>query len=189
MRKLITQLELTLDGFYAGPNGEFDWFTLDQELWQMRVNQLSTIDTVLLGRKNYVGFGSYWPSVATNPSASENDRKFSCWLDDIPKVVFSKTLEKAEWKNSRLVKDNLAEEVSKLKHQSGKDILIMSSSSVAQECMKHALIDEYWLTIHPVTLGSGLPLFKERVNLKLLDSKVFNSGQIFLHYATQGKNS
>jgi dihydrofolate reductase len=184
MRKLIMQMELTLDGFYAGPKEEFDWFTLDQEAWQRRVDQLSTIDTVLLGRKNYLGFGSYWPTVVNNPASTETDIKFSRWLDDIPKVVFSKTLEKAEWKNSRLVKDNLAGEISRLKQQSGKDILIMNSVSVAQECAKHDLIDEYWLTIHPLTLGKGLPLFKERVSLKLLDSKVFSSGQVFLHYQT-----
>lgn len=185
MRKLIMQLGLTLDGFYAGPNEEFDWFVLDHELWKRRVEQFSTIDTVLLGRKNYQGFHGFWPAMANNPAATETDVKFSRWLDEVPKVVFSKTLEQAEWQNSRLVKDNLAEEVSRLKKQKGKDILIMSSSSIAQECMKHELIDEYWLTIHPVTLGSGRPLFKQRVNLKLLDSRVFNSGQVFLHYATQ----
>jgi dihydrofolate reductase len=184
MRKLIMQLELTLDGFYAGPNEEFDWFRLDQDLWNMRVEQFNQIDTVLLGRKNYQGFGGYWPTVVNNPSATETDIKFSRWLDEIPKVVFSKTLEKVEWNNSRLVKDDLAGEVSRLKQQAGKDILIMSSSSIAQACMKHDLIDEYWLGIHPVTLGKGLPLFKERVILKLLDSRTFDSGEVYLHYAT-----
>lgn len=185
MKKLIMQLELTLDGFYAGPNEEFDWFSLDQDQWKMKVDLFNTIDTVLLGRKNYVGFGGYWPTVVNHPDASETDIKFSRWLDEIPKVVFSKTLEKAEWHHSRLVKDHLAEEIAKLKQESGKNILIMSSSSVAQECMKHDLIDEYWLGIHPVTLGKGLPLFRERVKLELLNSMVFGSGQVFLHYATQ----
>lgn len=184
MRKLIMQMQLTLDGFYAGPNEEFDWFTLDQEAWQARVEQFSTVDTGLLGRKNYEGFHGYWPAVVNNPASTETDIKFSRWLDDIPKVVFSKTLEKAEWNNSRLVKGDLAEEVSKLKQQSGGDILIMNSVSVAQECAKHDLIDEYWLTIHPLTLGKGLPLFTERIGLKLLDSRTFNSGQVYLHYAT-----
>lgn len=185
MRKLIMQLEMTLDGFYAGPNEEFDWFTLDPEQWKMKFGMFSTIDTVLLGRKNYVGFGGYWPTVVNNPASTETDIKFSHWLDAVSKVVFSKTLEKAEWQNSRLVKSDLVEEVSRLKAQSGKDILIMSSASIAQECMKHDLIDEYWLGIHPVALGEGLPLFEERVNLKLLDSKTFSSGQVFLHYAAQ----
>jgi dihydrofolate reductase len=179
------QMELTLDGFYGGPKEEFDWFTLDQELWQLSFGYLSQIDTVLLGRKNYQGFASYWPTVATNPEASETDVRFSRWLDEVPKLVFSKTLQEAQWKSSRLVKDNLAEEVAKLKEQPGKDMLIMNSASVAQACMRHGLLDEYWLTIHPVTLGDGLPLFKDRVSLKLLSAKMFNSGQVFLHYATQ----
>jgi dihydrofolate reductase len=184
MRKVIMQIELTLDGFYAGPNEEFDWFTLDPEAWQFSFGLLSQIDSVLLGRKNYEGFASYWPTVATNPEASETDLAFSRWLDAVPKVVFSKTLDKVEWKNSRLIKDNLAEEVAKLKAQPGKDILIMNSASVAQACIQHGLLDEYWLTMHPVTLGSGLALFKDRVNLKLLSTKVFDSGQVFVHYAT-----
>lgn len=186
MRKLIMQMELTLDGFYAGPNEEFDWFTLDAEAWELQFNNyLSSVDTALLGRKNYEGYGGYWPTVADNPDATETDVKFSRWLNEIPKVVFSKTLEKAEWKNSRLVRDDLEGEVSKLKAQPGKDILIMNSVSVAQACRQRNLIDEYWLTIHPVTLGEGLPLFKDRMNLTLLDSKVFSSGQVFLHYAAQ----
>jgi dihydrofolate reductase len=139
----------------------------------------------LLGRKVYESFYKYWPAQANNPSASDTDANFSRWLEEIPKIVFSTMLDKADWKNSRLVKDDLIGEVSKLKQQAGKDILILHSSSIAQECVKHGLLDEYWLNIHPVALGSGLPLFKERVNLKLLDSKVFDSGQVYLHYATQ----
>lgn len=186
MRKVIMQLELTLDGFYAGPNEEFDWFTLDAEAWKLRNDYFhSKIDTVLLGRKNYQGFFGYWPAVATNPAASETDLSFSRWLDEVPKVVFSKTLEKADWQNSRLVKDDLEGEVSRLKEQPGKDMLILGSASVAQACMQHNLLDEYWLTIHPVALGNGLSLFKDRISLKLLNSKVFSSGQIFLHYRMQ----
>jgi dihydrofolate reductase len=185
MRKVIMQIELTLDGFYAGPKEEFDWFTLDPGGWQFSFGLLSQVDTVLLGRKNYEGFASYWPTVANNPDAPETDIAFSRWLDAVPKVVFSTTLEKAEWKNSRLLKDNLAEEVAKLKEQPGKDILIMNSASIAQACIQHGLLDEYWLTIHPVTLGNGLALFKEKVNLDLISSKVFDSGQVFVHYATR----
>jgi dihydrofolate reductase len=161
------------------------WSLSQNYAWKMKVEQFNTIGTVLLGRKNYQGFGGYWPTVVNNPASTETDIKFSHWLDEIPKIVFSKTLEKAEWNNSRLVTGDLIEEVAKLKQGSGKDILIMSSASIAQECMKHDLIDEYWLNIHPVTLGKGLPLFKERVTLKLLNSRTFDSGQVFLHYATQ----
>ena len=180
MRKLIMQLDLTLDGF----NNEDNWPNYDPEAWQQRVEQDSTVGTVLMGRKIYEIFYPYWPAQANNPAASETNVAFSRWLDEIPKVVFSKTLEKTEWKNSRLVKTDLAEEVSRLKKQAGKDILLLHSSSIAQECMKHGLIDEYWLNILPIALGSGLPLFKERVNLELLDSKPYPSGQVYLHYKT-----
>ena len=190
MRKLIMQLELTLDGFYAGEHEEFDWFKLDPEWWAARVQRyLPGIDTVLLGRKNYEGFRGYWPNVSSFPHATDTDLAFSRWLDDVPKVVFSTTLERTEWTNSVVVRGDLGAEVSRLKALSGKDLLIMSSASIAQACQAHGLIDEYWLTVHPVTLGRGLPLFKEPVNLELLESKAYPSGQVFLHYATKPKNA
>ncbi len=185
MRKIVMQMELTLDGFMTGPNGEMDWFNLDPEVWAFKVEQFNTIDTVLLGRKNYQGFGHYWPAIATNPTATPTDVTFSRWLDDTPKVVFSRTLEKAEWQNSRLADENLADEISRLKAQSGKDILIMNSASIAQECLRLGLLDECWLNIHPVAIGHGRPLFEDRVGLKLLESRVFGSGQVFLQYATE----
>ena len=190
MRKLIMQLELTLDGFYAGEHEEFDWFKLDPEWWAARVQRyLPGIDTVLLGRKNYEGFRGYWPNVSSFPHATDTDLAFSRWLDDVPKVVFSTTLERTEWTNSVVMRGDLGAEVSRLKALSGKDLLIMSSASIAQACQAHGLIDEYWLTVHPVTLGRGLPLFKEPVNLELLESKAYPSGQVFLHYATKPKNA
>jgi dihydrofolate reductase len=182
VRTLIMQLDLTLDGFYS-PTQEWQSKSAP-EAWQRRFEQDTTVDTVLLGRKNYESFYAFWPAQAHNPSASETDIQFSRWLDGIPKVVFSKTLDKTEWKNSRLVTSDLATEVSRLKQQSGGPILIMHSASIAQECVKHGLIDEYWLIVHPLALGTGLPLFKQRANLKLLDSRSFDSGEVYLHYAT-----
>jgi dihydrofolate reductase len=114
---------------------------------------------------------------------------FSRWLDDVPKVVFSRTLKQAEWQNSRLAVGDLAEEISRLKAQPGKDALIMNSASIAQECLWLGLLDEYWLNVHPVAIGHGRPLFEDRVDLKLLESRVFESGQVFLRYATQPKVS
>lgn len=183
MRKLIMLLDLTLDGFYVGPNEEFDWFTNDPDLWRDRVEQFSTIDTVLLGRKNYESFLGYWPGVIDSPDASETDIQFSRWLDDVPKIVFSKTLDTLQWQNARLATE-VTEEISNLKAQPGNDILIMNSSSIAQACMTANLLDEYWLTIHPVALGEGRALFNQKVGLDLLDTRVSGSGQVFLHYAT-----
>jgi dihydrofolate reductase len=187
MRPLIVQMDLTLDGFYSP---EQSWQSVsDPKAWQRRLEQDTTVGTVLLGRKNYAFFADFWPAQAHNPEASETDVQFSHWLDEVPKVVFSSTLEEATWQNSRLVKTDLAEEVSRLKQESGKPLLILHSASVAQECMRHDLVDEYWLTVFPITLGVGLPLFKQQVNFELLDSKTFGSGEVYLHYVTARKRT
>jgi dihydrofolate reductase len=185
MSKTVAQMELTLDGCTTGPNGEMDWFSLDPETWQLRVSNLDSIGTVLLGRKNYEGFAGYWPLMATNPAASPTDVRFSRWLDEVPKVVFSHTLTEATWPNSRLATGELAGELSDLKEQGGKDVLIMSSASLIQQSQRLGLLDELWLNIHPVTLGEGRRLFTERMNLELLESRVFDSGQIFVRYAVR----
>lgn len=186
MRRVIMQLELTLDGFGANADGGMDWFTLDPEAWKLRNTYYRReIDTVLLGRNNYLGFQGYWPHVANMPEASETDIGFSRWLDATPKIVFSKTLEQPVWQNSRLASGAFTEEVARLKAEPGKNLLIMSSIGLAQSFMATGLIDEYWLTVHPVAIGEGIPLFKERVELKLLDSRAFPSGQVFLHYETR----
>lgn len=107
---------------------------------------------------------------------------------NISKIVFSKSLEKVEWNNTRLIRDNIAEEISKLKHQPGKNLVIFGSPGLAQTFMQLDLIDEYRLTVNPVVLGSGKPLFrdiKDRTNLKLLETKPFNSGVVGLHYETR----
>ncbi|ULH13942.1 dihydrofolate reductase family protein (plasmid) [Deinococcus sp. KNUC1210] len=184
MRKLIMQLQLTLDGFYAGPNGEFDWFKLDQESWSERVqHDFPRIGTVLLGRRNYQGFRHYWPKVAERPDVTETDLVFSRWLDEVPKVVFSNTLNEAPWQNSRVSRD-LIGEVTSLKAGHGGDLLIMHSSSIGQACMSRGLVDEFWLTVHPVAIGRGLPLFVQPIRLQLLESRVYPTGQVFLHYRT-----
>ncbi|MGG0186405.1 dihydrofolate reductase family protein [Bacillus rhizoplanae] len=188
MRKVILQIHVSLDGFTAGPNGEMDWLVphvITDEAYQYEYDLYSTVDTVLLGRANYEGFFSFWPAVATNPASRKNDIDFSKWLNDIPKIVFSRTLEKAEWKNSRLIKENIAEEISKLKQQPGRNMLIMNSTSIAQAFMQLGLIDEYRINVFPVVLGSGLPLFKEitdRINLKLVKNNTFKTGVVSLVY-------
>lgn len=183
MRRVIMQLELTLDGFGANMDGGMDWFALDPEAWKLRNEYYQReIGTVLLGRNNYLGFQGYWPNVGNMPGASETDMIFSRWLDATPKVVFSKTLEEATWQHSRLASGDLSEEIARLKAEPGKNLLIMSSIGLAQSFMAAGLIDEYWLTVHPIAIGQGIPLFKERVDLQLLDSRTFPSGQVFLHY-------
>ncbi|MGO4275375.1 dihydrofolate reductase family protein, partial [Paenibacillus sp. TAF58] len=127
----------------------------------------------------------YWPSVSSDPSASQHERNHAEWIDKTAKVVFSTTLDKVEWNNSRLVKEDVEEEIKKLKQQPGKDMVILGSPRIAHHLMRLDLIDEYKITVSPVLIGSGLPLFqglKEKVNLKLIENKTFDSGAIGLVY-------
>jgi len=185
MRKVILQMLVSLDGIIEGPNGELDWFIFDEEMWKDVNDLLSTVDTALFGRVAYQAFANYWPSVATNPSSPKSEIDFAHWIENTPKIVFSKTLEKVEWKNSRLVKENIAEEVSKMKQQPGKDLLIFGGAGIAQTFMKLGLIDEYRIRVHPIVLGRGIPLFKDlndKHKLKLIKTKTFNSGVLSLVY-------
>lgn len=186
MRKVILHINMSVDGFTAGPTGELDWVVIDPESWGDIVTKLHDTDTVLLGRLNYEGFYGYWPHVATYPHSTPIDIEYSRWLDATPKVVFSRTLEKTDWKNSRLAQKDTATEIAQLKQQSGKDIVIMNSTTLAQSLMQLDLIDEFWLTVHPAVVGNGKQLFdgtKEKLPLKLLESKSYPTGPIYLHYA------
>ncbi len=188
MRKVVLFMHLTLDGFAAGPNGELDSISSDKELEKYAEGIVRTVGAALYGRVTYQMMESYWPTVLTNPSGTQHDSEHAHWIENISKIVFSKSLKKVEWNNTRLIKDNIAEEISKLKHQPGQDLVIFGSPGLAQTFMQLDLIDEYRLTVNPVVLGSGKPLFrdiKDRTNLKLLETKAFNSGVVGLHYETK----
>lgn len=189
MRKLVLFLHTSLDGFVEGPNGEMDigWVSYDADLENYAKEVLSTADTVIWGRGTYQMMHSYWPSVPSNPSASEYERNHAEWIEKTTKIVFSTTLEQVEWNNSRLVKENIEEEIKKLKQQPGEDMVILGSPRFAHHLMQLGLIDEYKITVSPVLIGSGLPLFhgiKEKVNLKLIENKIFDSGALGLVYQT-----
>jgi dihydrofolate reductase len=189
MRKLVLFLHASLDGFVEGPNGEMDigWIAYDGELEKHAKHILSTVDTVLWGRSTYQGMHQYWSSVPSNPSASQHEMEHAKWIEQTAKVVFSTTLDKVEWNNSRLVKANIVEEILNLKQQPGKDMIILGSPRFAHHLMQLGLIDEIKITVTPVLIGSGLPLFQgiqDRVNLKLIENKTFDSGVIGLTYQT-----
>lgn len=189
MRKLVLFLHASLDGFVEGPNGEMDigWVSYDADLEKYAKGILSTADTVLWGRGTYQMMYSYWPSVPSNPAASEHERNHAEWIEKTDKVIFSTTLEKVEWNNSRLVKEDVEEEIKNLKQQPGKDMVILGSPRFAHNLMQLDLIDEYKITVSPVLIGGGLPLFqglKEKINLKLIENKTFDSGAIGLVYRT-----
>ena len=117
MRKVILSNLVTLDGFFAGPNGELDWHIVDEEFYQYADDLLSNVDALLFGRVTYQLMADYWPAKATNPSTSKSDLEIADKMNNIPKIVFSKTLQEVKWNNSRLVKENIAEEISKMKQQ------------------------------------------------------------------------
>lgn len=187
MRKLVLFLHSSLDGFVEGPNGEMDigWVSYDADLEKLAKEILSTADTVIWGRGTYQMMHSYWPSVPSNPSASQHELDHAEWIEKTNKIVFSTTLEKVEWNNSRLVKNNVKEEIMNLKQQPGRDMVILGSPRFAHYLMELDLIDEYKITVSPVLIGSGLPLFqgiKEKISLKLIENKTFDSGAIGLVY-------
>ncbi|MDC5317503.1 dihydrofolate reductase family protein [Acinetobacter baumannii] len=187
MRKLILFLHASLDSFVEGPNGAMDigWIAYDADLANHANKILNSADTVIWGRATYKMMQNYWPTMLSNPEASEHERNHAEWIEKTEKIVFSTTLDTVEWNNSRLVKDHVEEEINKLKQQPGKDMVILGSPRFAHYLMQLGLIDEYKITVSPVLLGSGLPLFQgieQKIGLKLIENKTFASGAIGLHY-------
>ncbi|HVI45390.1 MAG TPA: dihydrofolate reductase family protein [Chitinophaga sp.] len=191
MRKVVLFMHVSLDNYVADVNGGLEWISYDQELQSYAGEVVEQVGSPLYGRVTYGMMAGYWPTVLENPEgAGEHSLKHARWVQDIPKVVFSRTLDKADWNNTRLIKDNIAEEVQKLKEEPGKDLVIFGSPGLAKTFMELDLIDEYKLTIQPVLLGAGIPLFKdlkEQTKLQLISSKQFKSGVIAAHYSVVRK--
>ncbi|UKS27805.1 dihydrofolate reductase family protein [Paenibacillus sp. HWE-109] len=183
MRKVIVFNRLSLDGFFTGLNGEIDWFLHDPEV-DKAAHEYMHADTLLFGKLTYQMFVSYWPNVATNPNAPEQARALAEELNQMTKVVFSNSLEEATWVNSRLIKDNLVEEVRALKQGDGADITVFGSGTIVQQLVDAGLIDELLIVVTPVVLGTGRGLFDNvgKMNLKLLASRGFGSGNVLLYY-------
>ena len=184
MRKVFLFNMTTLDGFFEGMDQDINWHHTDDEFNEFAIDQLNEIGTLLFGRVTYQMMASYWPT----ESAIKDDPIVAGLMNSLPKIVFSKTLDQAEWNNSRVVKENVAAEVLKLKEQSGKDIAIFGSSDLAVTLAENGLIDEYRIIVNPVFLGHGTPLLKgikDKIELKLLEAKVFKSGNVLLYYAPE----
>src|SRR5262245_59403315 len=128
MRKVMLLMHVSLDGFVAGPNGEMDWIKFDDELIDYVADLTNRADTALFGRVTYQMMAGYWPTAAKSPTATQHDIDHANWVNPAPKIVFSRTLEKTEWQNSRIVRDNIAAEIAKLKEQPGKDLLMIGSA-------------------------------------------------------------
>jgi len=179
MRKIIVSNYVSLNGFFAGPNGEIDWFLWDDETEEYAKELAASIDTILFGRVTYDLMAGYWPTAATeNPVITD-------YMNHSPKIVFSRSLEKAEWNNTRLLREIDQEEILDMKEQPGKDLVIYGSGSIVSTLAGSGLIDDYRIFVNPVVLGSGKHLFaglKERLKLNLLSTKTFRCGVVLLHY-------
>jgi dihydrofolate reductase len=183
MRKIIMLNRISIDGFFAGPNGEIDWFIHDPEV-DKAAHEMMNPDTLLFGRETYQMFESYWPHVAEDPNASRGDRLLADELSQMTKLVFSKTLKKTTWMNTEFTKNDLVKEAKKLKQAKGADITIFGSGTLVQQLANAGLIDEYLFIVTPVVLGMGKPLFKdvEGLDLELLETRNFSSGNVMLRY-------
>jgi dihydrofolate reductase len=185
MRKLKLQVQLTIDGFHSGPNGELNWMSFD---WDDKlidyVNKLTdSCDTILLGRKMTDGFVNYWENVLKNPESPEYE--FAGKMVNTPKIVFTKTLEKSQWNNTEIEKGDLTEEIIKLKEKNGKDIIVYGGTSFVASLIHEGLIDEYHLFINPAAIGKGKIIFDrldKMMSLNLNNSISFKNGIVMNHY-------
>ena len=193
MRKLVVSMNVTLDGFMAGPECELDWHFnyWNGEIARCAGEQLSNADTILLGRITYCAMANYWPSKTKDLSWPREDIAFADLINSCHKVVFSKTLDTTSWNNSILAKQSIRKEIVTLKQQPGKDMIVYGSGSIVSALSKYNLIDEYVLWVHPVVLGKGKYLFRNASGnscLKLLKTRTFDTGVVLLYYHLEKGN-
>lgn len=176
MRKLILGLAITLDGYIEGPNGEYDWCFTDQDYG---LNDFFThVDSIFIGRKSYEMLQQY---------ADSNNGEIVPGMPAMTEYVFSRTLTSVK-KGAVLISENSITEARRIKEQPGKDIWLFGGAALANTLIKEGLVDEFWLSVHPILLGSGKPLFREndsRTSLSLLECKSYESGLVSLRYSIE----
>lgn len=197
MRKIISFMHISLDGFVAGPNGEMDWIKADEEIFSFVGKRISEGDTALYGRVTYQMMENYWPTAGDKPTATKHEIEHSKWYSNVHKVVLSKTMKNAglpagqagltsdSYRNTKIISDNLSDSIHEIKQQAGKDILLFGSPRATHSLIQLNLIDGYWLFVNPVILGRGIPLFvdiKNKIKLNLLTTRPFACGVTELNY-------
>ncbi|REE55431.1 dihydrofolate reductase [Paenibacillus taihuensis] len=185
MRKLVLFMHVSLDGYASDLNGGLGWIPYNEELMKYAEEIVAEVGSPVYGRSTYRLMESYWPTVLEDPDASGHEMEHAKWIQDVEKIVLSRTMEKAEWNNTILIKDNIAEEIKALKERPGKNLVIFGSPGAAKTLLELGLIDELLLTICPVILGGGKSVFDgggEKTKLKLLSSRTFESGIIAARY-------
>ena len=176
---------ITLNGFYKGPAEDISWHSQgSSEENDLAIEGLGSGGAILFGRVTYTMMASYWPT----PEALRDNPEVAKGMNNAEKIVFSRTLKKPLWNNTKLMSGNLVEEIKKLKQESGKDMVILGSGSIVSQLAEYGLIDEYQFLLDPVAIGDGTPVFKgisRRLDLKLRQTKTFRNGAVLLTYATR----
>jgi len=189
MKKIISFMHVSLDGFVAGQNGELDWVKIDQEIFDYVGKRISEGDTALYGRVTYQMMENYWPTAGDKPKASKHDVEHSKWYNNVHKVVLSKTMKGSGLTNTKIISDNLPDRVNEIKQSrdgGSKEILLFGSPTATHSLIQLNLIDGFWLFVNPTILGRGIPLFtdiKDKIKLKLLPTtRQFACGVTELNY-------
>ena len=197
MRKIISFMHISLDGFVAGPNGEMNWIKVDEEIFNYVGKRISEGDTALYGRVTFQMMENYWPTAGNKPTATRHEMEHSKWYSKVHKVVLSKTMENEGLSNTTIISDNLSDSINEIKQSrpaSGgsrsKEILLFGSPAATHSLIQLNLIDGYWLFVNPIILGRGIPLFadiKDKIKLKLLTTNQFTCGVTELNYIVDGQ--
>ena len=188
MRKIISFMHISLDGFVAGPNGELDWVKVDEEIFDHVGKRIREGDAALYGRKTYQMMEDYWPTAGDKPTASKHDIDHSKWYNKAHKIVLSKTISPTGLNNTTIISDNLPDRIHEIKQQAGEDLLLFGSPTATHSLIQLNLIDGYWLFVNPIILGQGIPLFvdvRQKIKLQLLTTRQFTSGVTELNYTVQ----
>ncbi len=179
-------MNVTLDGFMSGLESELDWHfqNWSSDMAELLSQELGNADTIILGRSTYDAMSEYWPSQSDCLSFPREDIAFADMMNSYTKLVFSSSIHHVHWRNSRIVRDNLASEIIKLKKLKGKNMIIYGSGKLVRSLLSLNLIDEFLLWIHPVLIGEGVSLFKENIkkNFSLVNGRTFDSGVVALRY-------
>ena len=186
MRKLNYIMHLSLDGYHADTNNNMQWIHMDDIIGDWVDKVIETCDTALYGRVTYEMMASFWPTAEELPmgKATRHIGQHARWVNPAKKIVVTRTINSSSWQNTHIIKGDVVNAIKALKEENGRGIAMMGSATLAQLLMSHNLIDDYWLTINPITLGAGQALFRQPLKLKLIDpdTRLFPNGSIGVHY-------
>lgn len=185
MRKIVVFNLITLDGHFAALDGDISWHNVDDEFNEYAVEQTKSFGGIIFGNTTYTMFEDFWPKALKDPKTSEEDRQIAQTIDDIWKIVFSKSRKNVTWNNSKLFHNIEPKEVKKWKMYEGPDLVIFGSGTIVQQFTNLGLVDEYRLLVNPIVLGKGKSMFKDmkdQLKLTLINTRTFKNGNVLLTY-------